>query len=69
LRPAATVGLEDLPDSRDQETRHLTLEVAMSDLDDFLATTFARLVAALVRTRLADDHDAVLEAARARSSA
>jgi hypothetical protein len=29
---------------------------------------FARLVAALVRTRLANDHDAVLEAARARSS-
>ena len=30
---------------------------------------FARLVAALVRTGLADDHDAVLEAARARPSA
>lgn len=30
---------------------------------------FARLVAALVRTGLAHDHDAVLEAARARSSA
>ena len=29
---------------------------------------FARLVAALVRTGLADDHDAVLEAARARPS-
>jgi hypothetical protein len=29
---------------------------------------FTRLVAALVRTGLADDHDAVLEAARARSS-
>jgi endonuclease III len=29
---------------------------------------FARLVAALVRTRLADDHDGVLEAARARLS-
>src|SRR5215218_1423763 len=30
---------------------------------------FARLVAALVRAGLANDHDAVLEAARARSSA
>ena len=30
---------------------------------------FARLVAALVRTGLANDHDAVLEAAQARSSA
>ena len=29
---------------------------------------FARLVAALVRTQLAHDHDSVLEAARARSS-
>ena len=33
------------------------------------AAKAARLVAALVRTGLADDHDAVLEAARARPSA
>jgi hypothetical protein len=41
-------------------------EALAGDLDP---EAFARLMAALVRTRLAHDHDAVLEAARARSSA
>jgi hypothetical protein len=39
-------------------------EALAGDLDP---EAFARLMAALVRTRLANDHDAVLEAARARS--
>jgi hypothetical protein len=41
-------------------------EALAGDLDP---KAFARLVAALVRTGLANDHDAVLEAARVRSSA
>jgi ketosteroid isomerase-like protein len=35
-----------LPDSEEQETKLPTLEVGMSDLDDFLATTLARQVQA-----------------------
>ena len=36
----------DLPDSEEQATKLPTLEVVMSDLDDFLATTLARQVQA-----------------------
>jgi ketosteroid isomerase-like protein len=36
----------DLPDSSEQETKLPTLEAAMSDLDDFLATTLPRQVEA-----------------------
>jgi hypothetical protein len=36
----------DLPDASEQETKLPTLEVVMSGLDDFLATTLARQVEA-----------------------
>ena len=53
-----------------QAARRLGLDADPEALaSDRNPKTFARLVAALVRTRLANDHDAVLEAARARSSA
>jgi hypothetical protein len=53
-----------------QAARRLGLDADPRTLaDDRNPEAFARLVAALVRTGLAHDHDAVLEAARARSSA
>jgi hypothetical protein len=53
-----------------QAARRLGLDAAPEALaGDLDPEAFTRLVAALVRTRLAHDHDAVLEAARARSSA
>jgi ketosteroid isomerase-like protein len=45
IRGHAT-ALGDLQDLREQETKLPTLEVAMSDLDDFLASTLARQVEA-----------------------
>ena len=53
-----------------QAARRLGLDADPRTLaGDLDPEAFARLVAALVRTQLAHDHDAVLEAARARSSA
>jgi hypothetical protein len=53
-----------------QAARRLGLDADPRTLaDDRDPEAFARLVAALVRTGLAHDHDAVLEVARARSSA